>query len=368
MATLAALAVGLTLYSQAWDRNRAEMPAAVAIRILLGVGDKQPQAWDGGIRVSPGTIYNIEGWRFRKGIDSTDGRSSWKCASGFSFTHNASTLSPVLENGVVVSVVADDPRAKFEVTTKQGNFSFAAGEISYGIEKRFLGGAVTVDRVPATVQLTSSLEDEDFPAIAQREDTVYMAFVQFVRGDRSQARWNNMGKNPPKSFDFVSRPVGGDQVFLMRYSKSKRTWSEPEPVSSPKQDVMRTAVAVDGQKRVWVFWSANQNGNFDIYAKSFSGGKWSSEMRLTTDAGTDVNPVAATDVGGRVWLAWQGFRNGNLDILASVQDGDRFMPETTVSFSRANDWILPSPRRRTAKWRLPGTRMTRATTTFTSAS
>ena len=30
---------------------------------------------------------------------------------------------------------------------------------------------------------------------------------------------------------------------------------------------MRSAVAVDGQKRVWVFWSAQKNGNFDIYAK-----------------------------------------------------------------------------------------------------
>ena len=67
------------------------------------------------------------------------------------------------------------------------------------------------------------------------------------------------------------------------------------PVSAAKQDVMRTAVAVDGQKRVWVIWSANKNGNFDIYREVPAGGKWSQEMRLTNDPGTDVNPVAATD-------------------------------------------------------------------------
>jgi hypothetical protein len=61
-------------------------------------------------------------------------------------------------------------------------------------------------------------------------------------------------------------------------------------------------------------------------------------MRLTTDPGTDVNPVATTDAKGRVWVAWQGYRNGSLDILATVQRGDRFTPETTVSFSPASDW------------------------------
>ena len=104
----------------------------------------------------------------------------------------------------------------------------------------------------------------------------------------------------------------------MTYSKSQRVWSTPIAVSAPRQDVMRTAVAVDGQKRVWVIWSANQNGNFDIYAKAWTNGSWTSEKRITTDPGTDIFPVAATDAGGRVWIAWQGFRNNNLEILAAV--------------------------------------------------
>ena len=101
---------------------------------------------------------------------------------------------------------------------------------------------------------------------------------------------------------------------------------------------MRTAVAIDGQQRVWVFWSENRKSNFDIYAKSYTKGKWSKETRLTTDAGTDVNPVAATDSAGRVWVAWQGFRDGNLEVLAAAQEGERFTAESTVSFSKLSDW------------------------------
>ena len=147
----------------------------------------------------------------------------------------------------------------------------------------------------------------------------------------------------PANFDSYARPAGGDQVFLLTYSKSKRAWSEPQPVSPPKQDIMRAAVAVDGQKRVWVFYSANREGNFDIYARSLAGGRWSSEIRLTSDPGTDLNPVAATDAKGRVWVAWQGFRGNNLQILAAAQNGDRFTRET-VGFVLAAKRLGPGDR------------------------
>jgi hypothetical protein len=101
---------------------------------------------------------------------------------------------------------------------------------------------------------------------------------------------------------------------------------------------MRAAVAVDVKKRVWVIWSANKGGNFDLYAKYNEGGKWSDEMRLTTDSGSDLNPVAATDAQGRVWVAWQGYRKGSLDVLAAVQNGTAFSKESVVSFSSASDW------------------------------
>ena len=190
---------------------------------------------------------------------------------------------------------------------------------------------------PASLQLTTSSEEQDYPAIAESGDNVYVAYVEFVHSDRSlEAR--KTFDTAPKSFDFLARPAGGDQVLLLTYSKSARSWSAPVAVSAPKQDIMRTAVAVDGQKRVWVFWSANKNGNFDIYAKSLAGGKWSGETRLSTDPGMDVTPVAATDAKGRVWVAWQGFRNNNLEILAAAQNGNAFTREAIVSFSPQSDW------------------------------
>ena len=86
-------------------------------------------------------------------------------------------------------------------------------------------------------------------------------------------------------------------------------------------------------------------------------------MRITTDPGTDLAPVAATDTAGRVWVAWQGIRNNNLEVLASVQQTDSFSPETIVSISPASDWdpaIAVAP---AEKWPFPGTPTIRAITT-----
>ena len=190
----------------------------------------------------------------------------------------------MMENGVVITANLTDPAAQFSLTTAQGDVSFSAADVNYGSMKSYLKGRVLVDRVPTTLQLTSSIEEEDFPAAAQSGDTVYVSYVQFVHGDRSGE--NLSLKTAPANYDWLGRPTGGDQIFLMQYSKSKRTWTTPIAVSESGQDIMRTAVAVDGQNRVWVFWAANRDGNFDLYAKYLAQGKWSSLQRLTWDPGT----------------------------------------------------------------------------------
>ncbi len=200
-----------------------------------------------------------------------------------------------------------------------------------------MNGRVQVDRVPPTLQLTTSAEEEDFPVVAQTPEEVYLAYIEFTHGDRSQEVNPVIRKEPP-DFDFLARPAGGDQVMLMHYNKAARTWTEPEPVTGTGQDCMRVAMAIDGKKRVWVIWSANHNGNFDLYAKNWQKGKWSPEIRLTSDTGTDINPVAAADSSGRIWVAWQAYRNGNLEVLAAAQEGDKFTAEKRVSFSPASDW------------------------------
>jgi hypothetical protein len=333
------LALGALLAASLYSQYRpaaapvpaAGMPTGTSFLVVLGVGDKAATAWDGSVALTGGSITGIRGWRFA-GKDVTDSKSTWQVSTRLSSGIN----TVMMENGIIITANLTDPAAAFNLTTAQGNFSFAASDINYGSMKQFLKGRAYVDRVPGTMQLTTSIEEEDFPVSAVSGDTVYVSYVQFVHGDRSGE--NVTLKAAPSNFDWLGRPAGGDQVYLMQYSKSNRTWTTPVAVSDPGQDIMRTAVAVDGQGRVWVFWSANQDGNFDLYARYLAQGKWSSLQRLTWDPGTDLNPVATTDVTGRIWIAWQGYRNGNLEILAAAQQDTSFSAETIVSFSPASNW------------------------------
>ncbi len=308
------------------------MPAGASFLISLGVGDKGPTSWDGSITVSPGGIDSIRGWRFMAG-DSIDSVSSWNCSS----RSGPGAGDPMMPNGIVVTTPDDNSGATFNLKTAQGDFSFRAADIPWGMSQKYLQGRVAVERVPSMTRLTESTEEQDFPSIAQAGDSVYVTYTEFVHSDRSKESSQQL-EAPPANFDDYARPAGGDQVFLMTFSKAKRTWGAPVAVSAPRQDVMRSAVAVDGQNRVWVFWSAQKDNNFDIYARSMRDEKWSGETRITSDPGTDLNPVAATDASGRVWVAWQGFRNNNLEVLAAVQNGDSFSRENTVSFSKNSDW------------------------------
>ncbi len=303
--------------------------------VILGVGDKPDVNWDGSITATGATILSLQGWRFSD-TDSISGTTSWK--TNTRATPAITPPGPVQETGVIVTTSATDAPVTFDVKTTQGNFSFSSQDVPFGVTKLFLSGKARIAQTAAPLQLTSSNDEEDFPSMAQSRDDIYLAYTRFVHGDRSLA----VGLGTSKAitdFRFLARPTGMDQVLLLHYSKSQRVWTGPFPVTNASEDVMRAAVAVDGQGRAWIFYSAQRNGNFDLYARSArADGTMSSEIRLTTDAGSDLFPVAAADASGRVWVAWQGFRNNNLEILASAQTGDTFAPETVVSVSPASDW------------------------------
>jgi hypothetical protein len=309
--------------------------------IALGVGDATPTVWDGSIAATGATILGLQGWRF-SGTDSISG-SSWKLSSRYAPTPPTLTIGPMQENGIIVTVAAATGPVTFNVTTAQGSFTFASTDVPFGTTKFLLRNgtgpfSVHVSQTAPGLQLTSSNEEEDYPSMAQSGDDVYLAYTEFVHGDRTQAVGLST-KTAITDFTPYSRPAGGDQILLLHYSKSQRMWTGPFAVTGTGEDAMRSAVAVDGQGRAWIFYSVQRSGNFDIYARnSTASGVMSPEIRLTTDPGTDLYPVAATDATGNVWVAWQAFRNNNLEILASVQDGDSFWPETIVSFSPASDW------------------------------
>ena len=284
-------------------------PNAASFLLIFGVGEKVPNNWDGSITATGGTILSLKGWRFT-GTDSISGSSgsgTWTWQISVRMTAagpNESGNTLFQENGLIVTMAESNTPVSFSVTTNQGNFSFTSGDIAFGGSRPFLNGRALVMPTAVPLQLTSSDADEDFPAMAQAGDDVYLAYTRFVHGDPALAAAVGGLQTPLADFRFLARPTGMDQILLLHYSKAQRVWTGPFAVTTATEDAMRVAVAIDGQGRAWIFYSTQRSGNFDIYGRS-SGpdGSMSPEIRLTTDPGTDVYPVAAADASGRVWVA-----------------------------------------------------------------
>jgi len=309
---------------------------ATGVRILLGTGDQTETKWDGSITARGTTITAIEPWRFDTG-DSMEPGNAWKmttheprrfAAAGIT----AAAARQIVPNGVLVLVDNETAGAELSVTTAQGNFSIRLGDLAYGAPRRMLNNRALIERVPEWSRVTGPPDEEDFPAAAvDKSGNVWVAYLDFKHHPD-----HDMIRLTPNRFDLMNAPPGGDQIMLKRYSNG--TWSEPIAVSAPGGDLYRPAIAVDGRERVWVFWPANEKGNFDIWARVVENGKAGATVRVSNAPGSDIDPAAATDSAGNVWVAWQGWRNGKAQIFAASQRRSGFGAPMTVASSAGNEW------------------------------
>jgi hypothetical protein len=305
-----------------------------AYRVLFGVTDTSEKRWDGSLQVKSVGPYELEPWRFdefdRIDPDGTHFRLSTHHA------HLTGAAGPVVANGFVIVVHALAENSEFAFTTAQGDFSFRAAEVRFAQGIYRLGGRVYIDRVPEAVRLTSSPEEEDYPSLASSADgTVWLAYMQFHPSPDANALRSNPHE-VPKDFKAYAEPTGGDQIWARKFSQG--SWGDPIAVTSPGGDRYKTAVAIDGTGRTWVFWSENGGGNFDIWGRAVDSSGAKELVQISKEAGSDIDPVATTDSSGRVWVAWQGWRDGVAGIYAAHQEGRGFSNPVKVSSASRNEW------------------------------
>lgn len=311
------------------------------MRILLGMTDDKPTAWDGSVTAHGIEIQSLGGWRFER-PDAISG-TSWKASTraprlfinGLQFDLKGSPV-PVVPNGIIVRLSRAGSSGDLAVTTTQGNFTVRMAELAYGKVLDELNGRVAVDLVPPVTRLTEDPDEQDYPATAVAKDgTVWLAYANF-RHNKDHDRLRANLKEAPANFNDYKLPTGGDQIVARSFRDGK--WSAPIEVTALGGDIHRPAIAVNGNGQVWVFWPQNQNNNFDIWARPIDHGSPGKAVQITKGAGTDMDPVAAADSRGRVWVAWQGWRNGRAQIMFSVEGQNSFSAPKVVSPAAGNQW------------------------------
>ena len=315
------------------------VPAAaqtMGVRVVLGLTDKAATTWDGSVSVDRGKVGSIDGWRF-EGEDAVNG-ASWRAATRpiRLFGGGRQGQPPIVANGVIIWLTQAEESAQLRVKTAQGEFTVDLAEIPFGKSVRRLDDRVTVDRVPPAARLTTTPDEQDYPAAAaDKNGNLWLACLEFKHHPDHDRIRANFRERPPK-FDDMKAAPGGDQVMLKRFSQG--AWGEPMAITPPGGDLYRPAVAVDGSGRTWVFWSANEKGNFDLWARAVENGKPLAPVRISNAPGSDVFPAAADGcqgprVGGLAGLAQRPGRD-----LRRRQEGGGFSAPAAVSASKGNEW------------------------------
>jgi hypothetical protein len=315
------------------DRN------LVTVVVRFGRQEKEPAAWEGSYRLTEGRVVATDGWRFAGDDYATTSEFKLDVRRFYprfwSRRGSDPKTLPMEPNGVILTCADLSPSSVLEVGTSRGDFTIPLGRLDYGNPQKTLGGNVEFQRVPTSRQIVQSpTEDAYASAVAGPDGRPCVAYVAFVHGEGFEKR--PPIATPPEDFSFLERPTGGDRVMFTELVGER--WAKPVALTPAGGDLFGTAMALDGQGRLWVFWSANVDDNWDLYGCTRVDGRWSEPVRVTTAPGSDFHHVAATDSEGHVWLAWQSFGKADSDVCVARQEGLGFGKPTAVAAGPANDW------------------------------
>ncbi len=207
-------------------------------------------------------------------------------------------LADVAADAVLTVEPPDKDKAKAEVPLK---------DVLAGKTVPLWDGAAAVRLVTTAVPLADDKTEDDFPAAAYGPDgTLWVAYIAYKDRDDSRRIEAANLKEQPDNFKAFYTPEFADQLFVKYYREGK--WSEPIAVTEGNEDLMRCAIAVQGDGVVWVIYSAHRKGRFDIFARgltpNFAAGgkdavKVEVEQQWTTaeKSAANLSPVACTRTG-----------------------------------------------------------------------
>ena len=270
----------------------------IVLKLTLGLNDPEPRDWNGVAHLNRGHFLKIQGWNFdeESSEEVQELKIAWRVRSkapqsDTSWTSRGRTpygFSQTRPIGVWLQIEA--PRdARLDVNTVQGDFQVPLQEIPSEGPVFFLDGKASVERSVIALPLSQKASQEDYPTLAVGpEDRLYAAWIAYEDGR--------------------------DTLFYSLLGS--KGWEEPFQISrSGPRDIYGSAVLLPKDEELWLLYTLLAEDHFDLWARRLLPSEGEA-VRLSSDPGNDINPVAAVNSKGQAWVAWQGLRNQNSDIYA----------------------------------------------------
>ena len=201
-------------------------------------------------------------------------------------------------------------------TRSAGKAAIRLQDVDFDTPRSYLDGKIVARRLPAATRFATAPSDNDYPAAARgRDGAVWVAYVAYRRGGEP-----DMAAAARGDFRTFVPTGNGDQIRLVKFDGQQ--WSAPMPVTEPLLDLWKPTVAVGGAGRVWIAWSQNVGGNWDIYRRNYdpAQNQWSPIERVTSDPGSDINVVSDDRLEGKRVV---GLAGPPREAFSNLPDGRR---------------------------------------------
>ncbi len=294
-----------------WAHKAKDETPPVAVLIEMGFKDTEVKSWSGKAAVSGAKVIHREGYRFRKEDKLLD-PDGWKASSHKPLMAPPNqppsvTLEKWATVGVVLHLTDVKPDATLALTIGDqeiDNLKIPLKEILSGKPHAIQNGRAVVRLITTAAPVETSKTEDDFPAACYGPDgTLWVAYISYTVKEESRRIEAPNLKEQPENFKAYYTPEFGDQLFVKSYKAGK--WSEPLALTDNKQDLVRCAIAAEGDGTIWAVYSAHRDGKFNLYARPVKEGKLGPEEQLTKEDDPQVTPVMTTDQAGNLRVAYQ---------------------------------------------------------------
>ena len=110
----------------------------------------------------------------------------------------------------------------------------------------------------------------------------------------------------------------GAQWDLWGRRKANGSWSAAQKISADGSSTFHRAAGMSNGHVVVAWQSFRGDGmeaQSDIYARRWDGSSWGAETRLSDSKANDWEPFVAAGPGGEAFVVWDGYEDGNYDIF-----------------------------------------------------
>ena len=140
-----------------------------------------------------------------------------------------------------------------------------------------------------------------------------------------------------------SRRTGNYEIFYKTHNASSvHPWSSDTRLTANTGVDRTPAVMQAADEKIWVVWSSNRTGDYDIFYTTYNESSWLSEpRRLTVDPGEDHFPSIIQGSDGKIWIFWSSNRMGDPSEIfcsTSSDNGANWSTAARLTTDLADDW------------------------------